>query len=376
MASIIQTPASRWQAIIRRKGTKPLKRTFTRKTDAINWARTTEADIERGEYRPERKGERLTFADLIKMYVDDADMGLPTLSPGQQRTMPGVLAFWSSQFGHLRLKDVKADVIEDAADLLRHRNKVSSAGKDLGSISPSTVRKYLSILGTVFRFAVKKRLLRSSPLQEVQKPSADDERHRYLSQEEVTTLLGAVDQSETRELAVAVRLALFTGLRKSELFELTWERVNLKDTPILYQGSGKPFAIPPRHILAEYTKSGHPRIVPIAGPALEALRAWGKVRPLDGSALLFPSRENATKPIDLRTPWKTALRRAGIDNFRWHDLRHSFASWLMMSGASHIEIAKLTGHRDLKSLMRYSHLAPEHAEGVVGGLVNIIGGSE
>jgi integrase len=379
VATIVQTKSGTWQAVVRRKGTKPVKKTFTRKTDATNWARTIEADIERGEYRPETKGERLSFSDLVKQFTDDAEAGLPTLSAGQRRTVPGVLEFWSEQFGHLRLKNVTAEEIEEAAELLRQRRKVVKSGedfKDLGPISPSTVRKYLSILGTVFKFAVKKRLLRASPLREVHKPAADDERTRYLSQEEVTALLDAVDQSDTPELPIAVRLAMFTGLRKSELFGLTWERVNLKDAPILYQGSGKPFAIPPRHVLVEITKNGHPRFVPLAGPALEALKAWGKVRPLDGTALVFPSRETASKPLDVRTPWKTALRRAKIENFRWHDLRHTFASWLMMIGTSHIEIAKLTGHRDMKSLMRYSHLAPEHASGIVDGLAERLEGKK
>lgn len=372
MATIIPTTSGNWQAVIRRKGTKPIKKTFSRKSDAANWARLTESDIERGEYRPETKGEKLTFENLVKLYSEDTEHGLPTLSPGQQRTAPGVLAFWSGELGHRRLKKITPEVIEDAVDTLRMRRKIVKAGqelKDLGTIASSTVRKYLSILGTLFKFAVKKRLLRTSPMREVHKPAADDERARYLSQEEITTLLETADQSETKELSIAVRLAMFTGLRKAELFGLTWERVNLKDAPILYQGNGKPFAIPPRHILVEFTKNGHPRTVPIAGPALEALKAWGKVRPLDGTALIFPSRETPTKPLDIRTPWTTTLRRAGITDFRWHDLRHTFASWLMMTGASHIEIAKLTGHRDIKSLMRYSHLAPEHASGLVDGLV-------
>jgi integrase len=376
MATIIPTRSGRWQAVIRRKGTKPAKKTFTRKTDAVNWARLTEADIERGEYRPETKGARLAFNDLVKRFYEDAEAGLPTLSPGQQRTVPGVLRFWCEQFGHLRLKQITADEIEEATEQLRCRRKLSSAGNDLGPVKLATVRKYLSILGTIFRYAVKTRLLRVSPLRGVHKPTVDDERTRYLSQQEVAALLEAVDRSNTLELPVAVRLALFTGLRKSELFGLTWERVNLKNIPALYHRNGKPFAIPPRHALVEFTKNKQPRLVPLAGPALEALSEWGKVRPIDSHTLVFPSRENPTKPIDIRTPWSTALRRAGIDSFRWHDLRHTFASWVMMSGAGHLELAKLVGHRDLKSVMRYSHLAPEHAAGIVESLAAVFGNSD
>ncbi len=73
--------------------------------------------------------------------------------------------------------------------------------------------------------------------------------------------------------------------------------------------------------------------------------------------LAFPGWHNIYQPLDLRKPWETALKRAGITGFRWHDLRHNFASLMLKSGASPIELAKLTGHKDLRSLMRYTHIA-------------------
>ena len=107
--------------------------------------------------------------------------------------------------------------------------------------------------------------------------------------------------------------------------------------------------------------------------AFDALRTWSlKRRSFDGSRLVFPGRHNIYQPLDLRTPWTTALRRAGIEGFRWHDLRHTFASMMLKSGASHIELAKLTGHKDLKSLMRYAHIAPEHASGLVARMQDAV----
>jgi len=383
VATILQTPIGNWQAIIRRKGTKTIKKTFTRKTDATNWAKVTEADIERGEYRPIKKGEKLTFTELAALFTDEPAteynlnkrLGLCAMSPQQKRTVPGVLKFWQEQFGHLRLADIDRDIIQDATEVLSQRRKLSPIGRDLGPISSSTVRKYLSILGTVYKYAITKRLVDHSPLTNVDKPAANDERTRYLDKLEILGLLEAVGKSGTPELKPIVLLAIYTGLRKSELMGLTWERVNLSDTAKPYQRDGLPFILPPHSLLIEYSKNKDPRTLPIRGETLNALRAWqATARATHDAALLFPSRETPSKPLDFRTPWKTALRHAGITDLRWHDLRHTFASWATMTGANPIELAKLTGHRDLKSLNRYSHLSPEHAADIVERIAQRIEG--
>jgi len=94
----------------------------------------------------------------------------------------------------------------------------------------------------------------------------------------------------------------------------------------------------------------------------------GKIRRLD-TDLLFPSKNNAkTKPIHLRDPWKKALTAAQIDDFRFHDLRHSAASYLAMNGASLVEIADILGHKTLSMVKRYSHLSEAHTASVVSSM--------
>lgn len=111
------------------------------------------------------------------------------------------------------------------------------------------------------------------------------------------------------------------------------------------------------------TKNGERRVVPLAGPALALLREHAKVRRID-TDLLFPGhRGNA--PIDLRTPWETALKQASIEDFRWHDLRHSTVSYLAMNGASLAEIAEVLGHKTLAMVKRYAHLSEVHTARVV-----------
>ncbi|MCB2261487.1 MAG: site-specific integrase [Candidatus Thiosymbion ectosymbiont of Robbea hypermnestra] len=131
----------------------------------------------------------------------------------------------------------------------------------------------------------------------VKQTESDIERGRYFQ------------TSSTPWLHTAVVVALSTGMRKGELMGLTWRDVDLQ--------AGR--------IVLQETKNGERRVVPLAGPALALLKEHAKVRRID-TDLLFPNhRGNA--PIDLRTPWETALKRAGIEDFRWHDLRHSAASY-------------------------------------------------
>lgn len=365
MATILKTPSGTWQAVIRRKGAKTVKKNFSRKTDAVSWAKMVDSEIDREEHTPEKKSLRLTYDELLSQYLEAAD-GLCSVSLNQQKKMPPALRMWGKHFGHLRLKDITAEVIEQTTDILAKRRKVSSAGKDLGAVSTSTVSRDLSTLGSLFKWAAKKRIISVSPMREVAKPSVHDQRERYLSNDELSRLIEAVDVSLSPELGVCVRLALFTGIRQGNLMALTWGRVNTSDLPVLHTtDEGRSFTIPPRHVLIPVTKNGLPHLAPLEGMALEAMRKWSKTRSFDGGRLVFPGRHNSYQPLDLRKPWETALKRAGIEGFRWHDLRHTFASLMLKSGASHIELAKLTGHRDLRSLMRYTHIAPEHSSSLV-----------
>jgi integrase len=141
-------------------------------------------------------------------------------------------------------------------------------------------------------------------------------------------------------------------MRHGEIMGLTWDDVDLN------RG---------RTVLHE-TKNGERRAVAITGHALELLKELAKIRRIDTN-LLFPSKENRPqkpqKPIDLRAPWEAALKKADIRDFRFHDLRHSAASYLAMNGASLAEIAEVMGHKTLQMVKRYAHLSEGHTARVV-----------
>jgi integrase len=110
------------------------------------------------------------------------------------------------------------------------------------------------------------------------------------------------------------------------------------------------------------TKNGERRTLPLTGPALVLMRQHAKVRRLD-TAMVFPSR--STKRRRIRDAWEYAVKRADIADFHFHDLRHSFASYLAMNGASLLEIAEALGHKSLAMVKRYAHLTEGHTRSVV-----------
>jgi integrase len=148
-----------------------------------------------------------------------------------------------------------------------------------------------------------------------------------------------------------VLLSINMGLRRGELFKLTWDNVSFHTKTLTMEGST--------------AKSGKTRHMPLNTEALEVLRNW-KVQGT-GTGLVFPGKDGA--PMDnVQTSWEGLLKDAGITGFRWHDLRHTFASKLVMAGVDLNTVRELLGHGDIKMTLRYAHLAPEHKAEAVARL--------
>jgi integrase len=216
------------------------------------------------------------------------------------------------------------------------------------SRGPRTTRGYLATLEHAFKLAVEEWLwLEASPMARVRKPKEPRGRVRFLNDDERHRLLDACRASTNRMLYPLVMLALATGARKMEVLGLTWPHVDLGRAMMTLHD----------------TKNGESRSIPLTGEAFAVMQGYAKVRRLD-TPLVFP-RADGRRPVDVRHAWYEALRRAGIDDFRFHDLRHSTASYLAMNGATLIEIADVLGHRTLAMVRRYSHLSEGHTRGVL-----------
>lgn len=331
---------------IRLKGYPPQRATFSRLTDARQWAKETETDIKRGRHFKTAEAKRHTLADLVDRYTRDV---LPTKKAKTQAPQRQQLAWWRAELGHHALADCTPAMIAEARDrLTRDPITPKTPTSEPRYRSPASVVRYLAVLSHAFSVAVREwGWIEDNPVLKVKKPTEPRGRVRFLSDQEREALLNACREASNPWLYTAVVVALSTGMRKGELMGLTWKDVDLQ--------TGR--------VVLHDTKNGELRVVPLAGPALSLLKDHAKVRRID-TDLLFPGQRKDT-PIDLRSPWEAALERAGIKDFRWHDLRHSTASYLAMNGASLTDIAEVLGHKTLGMVKRYAHLSEAHTASVV-----------
>ncbi len=328
----------RYRARITLKGHPRLSETFTTRREAVRWAeRTTEAMRQR-RFQPESEAEQRTMGDLVDRYILDK---LPELSDRTQNQRK--LQWWRDQLGEdTKLSQITPEAIAAARDRLARGQGLS--GKPL---SPSTVRRYMTVLGSAFGTATKDWFwLENNPCTKVRRPTEPRGRVRFLDEGERPRLLAACEESETRRLYPLVVMALCTGARQGELTSLKWQDVDLdRGVAIIH-----------------HSKNGDRRALAITGLAAPVLREWSKVRRL-GCDLVFPSSQGkATFP---QRAWETAREAARIEDFRFHDLRHTFASYLAMSGATLAELAEALGHKTLAMVKRYAHLTEGHTASVV-----------
>jgi integrase len=273
-------------------------------------------------------------AELLTYYIAEV---LPTKAPNTHYQQTRFLSLLAREFGHLPLTALTPAWLRSWRDQLSRRLK------------PDTVRQYLDIVSAVLTVAVNELgWLPEHPMhgRKVRKPPASRGRVRFLSPEEQERLLQACRASHKPGLYPLVFLALTTGARRGELFSLCWQAVDLD------RG----------WLRLEQTKNKEPRAVPVPHVALELLRVWRQ--DAADTAWVFPRTCRAPWPYEYA--WQVALLKAGLaGSFRFHDLRHTAASHLAMSGASLIEIAEILGHKTLAMVRRYSHFTQAHTQGVV-----------
>jgi|TARA_B110000263_G_scaffold241236_1_gene245273 integrase len=328
---------------IRLKGYPTETATFDRLTDAKKWAASTESSIREGRHFKTSEAKRRTLGEMIDRYIRDV---LPKKSEIMQYDQDRHLRWWKEQIGEKSLADVTSPLLAEYRDKLGKGSRREDG--TFKSRSPATVVRYMAALSHAFTIAMQEwQWVDDTPTRKVKKPKEPRGRVRFLSDEEREKLLEACENSKEAFLYPIVVLALSTGARKSEILNLTWGDIDLKRKVAVLQ----------------HTKNDERRALPLSGEALKCVKSLAEMRRID-TRLLFPD-ESGTKPILIRAPWQKVLKEAGVEDFKFHDLRHSAASYLAMSGASLAEIAEVLGHKTLQMVKRYSHLSEQHTASVV-----------
>ncbi len=335
MASIYKRGPERWQALIRRKGHQTQSKTFKRRLDAEAWARSIEAEMDRGVFLSRKEAENTTLSEALDRYEREV---IPEKKGAVQEKS--------------RVKIWKRSPLVDRS-LARIQGKDIAAYRDsrLKEVSCKTVRHELTLLSHLFTIAVKEWGMAGlvNPVQQIRKPAVPQGRDRRLRPGELERIVAA---SESPVLSEVVRFAIETGMRRGELSGMTWQMVDLKK----------------RTVTLPETKNGEKRIVPLSTEAVRILS--GQVRRLDGDVW-------GMEPDSITQAFIRAISRARkayekeceekgekpdpafLVDLTFHDLRHEATSRFFEKGLNPMQVAAITGHKTLQMLKRYTHLKAE-----------------
>jgi len=324
-----------WRAEIRRKGYKATYRTFDTQKQAQQWARRIESEMDSGLYIDRTEAERTTLREALERYQREI---VPTKRHPKQEN--GRIDRWlRNDLCFRTLANLKG------ADFARYRDARREQGR-----AENTIRLELQLINHLFEIARKEWGMEGlpNPLDNIRKPSGSNARDRRLENGEYEKIYTKLAASGNRYAAYAFDLAIETSLRKTTLFSLKWEWIDL-DTRMIK------FPFDPR---APENK-GVPTTLPLSTKAVSVFHLM-KAREVSGELprSIFGQVFNTT-PNAVLCIWKLAMNSLGIKNLRWHDLRHEATSRLFEKGMHPMEVACITGHKSMQMLKRYTHLKPE-----------------
>lgn len=319
MASI-RYRSSKWQARIKR-GAIVAEKSFINKRDAERWARLTEAEIERGEYKPPTDTAAATRAiylsDLLARY--EVEVAPHHRSPTSQINIRKLMR----AIGTVELSALNAQAVARWRD---DRLKV---------VKPATVAREINTLSAILNHARKEWCYPiTNPIQDIKRPSQGQPRTRRLQAGEEQRLLIELEPRYAR----VVRFALATGMRRGEILALLWRHT---DT------GGRVASLP-------MTKNGEARRVPLSEVAIRIVEEQ-RQQPVQ----CISGRVFSVHHIALEKAWVKACYRAGITDLHFHDLRHEAVSRFFELGLNLMEVAAISGHKTLGCLKRYTHLRAE-----------------
>lgn len=317
-----------WWTCIRYKGRKIQKSLET--SDRL-LAKKIEAkirvDIVEGKYYEKSIGSNKTFKQLMEKFMKEY---APKKSVNMQKSYSASLKHLIPFFGNSIVTSVSRKEI----------SKYKVLRKNEGA-KPASINKELAMFSKAFNLAIDEwEWLKDKPFPKILKEEENNERDRWLTREEEVKLL----ESCPEWLSEIVIFALNTGLRKDELLSLEWSRVNLLHKTILIQK----------------TKNGKPKTVPLNKTALSVIEKKLREKVKSIKDYVFMGNDgNKIKVYTFDYAFKSAVNKAEIEDFTFHDTRHTFCTRLTQRGVDLYKISKLAGHKNIKTTQRYSHHCPD-----------------
>lgn len=285
-------------------------------------------EIVENRYLDIRKEKKFKFTQLAETFLNDYSRLNHRAHLKYVSFVKNLTAF----FGERYLSEINSLMVE----------KYKS--ERLNKIKPVSVNRELDTLKSMFNRAIEWGMLNDSPAKNVKKFAVDDRRVRFLTIAEIHKLLDATSD----DLRGIVVLALNTGMRKGEIFRLKWEYFDLKNAII--------------HLPVSLSKNKRSREIPMNSVVVRTLE---DVKTSAAGEYVFPNRQDGRPLTDIRKSFAAALEKAGIANFRFHDLRHTFCSQLVSEGVDIYTVMELAGHSSIKMTMRYAHLSPNQKRDAV-----------
>ncbi len=313
---------SKWQVQIRRKGIKPISKSFHKKADAQTWSREQEREVDRLslQYNPE-KLKKTTWAELLIKYRDSVVINKKSISSetalinGYMKREPDTAS--------LSLIYIKPFHFHEYRD------------KRLKTVKPATVAREIGLFHHIFKTAKSNWGLPidKNPLADVRKPKIYNRRDRRLKASEYLCLLRSMKYTRNIYILPIIKVALHTGMRRGEILNIQRNHINFKKCTLF---------IPD-------TKTGYSREIPISKKVRNILNLH-----ITKQDKLFPISANS-----FQLAWQRILKRSEITNLHFHDLRHEAISRFFEKGLTIPEVALISGHRSYAMLARYVHLKAE-----------------
>ena len=323
-----------YRVFIRLGNEKPITKTFKNKKSALEYSRRIEGDNELALAMGDPVTNGLLLTTLIQDYLGQ--------HTGKDKHVFYRLAWWSEHYGHLPLAEISHTTIRKGL------KQLSDSGRQGG-----TLNRYKANLSSVFQLAKENYGLSVNPCREVTAKPEKSGRVRFLSDSERAALLKTCKSSQWDKLYLITLLAITTGARRGELLKLRWRDVEIKK----------------RRATIYDTKNGKNRVLPLTGEVINELKRFQGI----GKTLLFPAITKPDIAYDFRVPWKKALDSAKVNDFNFHDLRHTCASYLAQNGATLVQIAEVLGHSNTVVTSRYAHLCINHKQTLVDNVLGNVG---